>query len=299
MSYFKENKKGLLGTIVFHAVLIVVLLVFGFRTPLPLPGEEGILINFGNTDSGSGDIEPQKSSPPPEPEVQQEQNQALPEPVVEEAKDAVDEVVTQDFEEAASVEKKKEVPKKPEKTPEQIEQERLENERIELERLAEIERKRIEEEKRLEKERLAKQAEEINQRIGNAFAKGKEGDSSSQGIDSGEGNQGKETGSLDSDNYGDGDGLGDKGISYSLAGRKAVYMPKIEDRSQKEGKVVVDIKVGSNGDVVWANAGVRGSTSQDPYLVKLAKDAALKVRFNTKPNAPDQVGTITITFVLE
>ena len=181
----------------------------------------------------------------------------------------------------------------------QIEQERIEKERIEKERLAEIERKRKEEEERLEQERLAQQAQEINDRIGNAFAKGKESDATGQGETGGEGNQGKETGSINSNIQGDGHGLGDKGISYSLAGRSSVYMPKIEDDSQKEGKVVVDIRVNSNGDVIWANAGVRGSTTQDQYLVKKAKEAAMKVRFNTKPNSPDQVGTITISFVLE
>lgn len=300
MGYFKEHKKGIIGTIIFHGALIVLLILLGFHTPFPLPGEEGILVNFGTSETGSGSVEPA----PTQVQKVEEQQEEVPEKVekvVEQNNNAPEEIIDQNFEEAAAIESgKKEEKKKPEKTPEQIEQERLEKERIEKERLEEIERQKKLEQERLEKERQEKQAQEINDKIGKLFSSGKgEKESEGQGLSGGEGNQGKENGSVNSNNYGEGHGLGDKGISYSLSGRSAVYLPKIEDNSQKEGIVVVDIKVDSQGNVIWANPGARGSTTLDAYLLKLAKDAALKVKFNTKPNAPDQVGTITIRFELE
>jgi hypothetical protein len=48
------DKKGITGTVIFHTTLLIMVLIFGFSTPLPLPGEKGILINFGNTETGFG-----------------------------------------------------------------------------------------------------------------------------------------------------------------------------------------------------------------------------------------------------
>jgi len=58
MSTSSVNKSSLLVTILFHGIVIVLLLLLGLHTPLPLPGEKGILVNFGTTDDGSGNIEP-------------------------------------------------------------------------------------------------------------------------------------------------------------------------------------------------------------------------------------------------
>ena len=58
MSYFSEHKKGFIGTIIVHGIVLVLLLLFGFFTPLPLPGEEGIIVNFGNENFGKGREEP-------------------------------------------------------------------------------------------------------------------------------------------------------------------------------------------------------------------------------------------------
>ncbi|MDX1285862.1 MAG: hypothetical protein R3182_12655, partial [Draconibacterium sp.] len=58
MEYYREHKKGVIGTIVFHTIILLLLIFLGFFTPLPLPGEEGILVNFGNSETGLGDREP-------------------------------------------------------------------------------------------------------------------------------------------------------------------------------------------------------------------------------------------------
>ncbi|MEA3444755.1 MAG: hypothetical protein U9R19_08530 [Bacteroidota bacterium] len=299
---FKDKRRGIIGTAIFHIALLILLIVLGFHTPLPLPGEEGILINFGYEETGSGNVEPSKPSTPVKPVVQEkptpQPEQKTETPAPEEAKE---EVLTQDYEKTVAVESKKETKPK-EKSKEEIEAERKLKEKIEQERLAELEKKRIEEEERKAKEEEQRKIDEINSRFKNTFGEGKsdsENNSTGEGEGDYKGNQGKEHGSVDSNIHGEGKGLGNKGISYSLAGRTHKMLPKPKDISQKEGIVVVEIRVNSNGDVTSATPGVKGSTTLDDHLCNMAKQAALKAKFNQKPNAPDQIGSITYHFVLE
>ena len=81
-----------------------------------------------------------------------------------------------------------------------------------------------------------------------------------RGVAGGEGNQGVETGSVNSNVYSDGSGAGTEGISYDLAGRQARSLPKPKYDSQSEGIVVVGVTVDRNGNVTKATPGVRGST---------------------------------------
>lgn len=58
-----EKRKGLIGTILVHSALLLVLIfLFGFKTPLPLPGEYGVEVgtevNLGNSETGLGDFQP-------------------------------------------------------------------------------------------------------------------------------------------------------------------------------------------------------------------------------------------------
>lgn len=47
MSFIKEHIHGIIGAAVFAAIMIAILLLFGFTVPYPLPEERGILIDFG------------------------------------------------------------------------------------------------------------------------------------------------------------------------------------------------------------------------------------------------------------
>jgi len=58
-----DKTKGVFGTIMFHAaILLSFIFLFGFTTPLPLPGDKGVEIgtevNLGNSDQGFGDFQP-------------------------------------------------------------------------------------------------------------------------------------------------------------------------------------------------------------------------------------------------
>ena len=53
------------------------------------------------------------------------------------------------------------------------------------------------------------------------------------------------------------------------------------------------------GNVIYANAGAQGSTTYNKELLKRAKNAALKTKFDTKKNAPEnQQGKIVYDFRL-
>ena len=99
---------------------------------------------------------------------------------------------------------------------------------------------------------------------------------------------------------GDGSGLGDKGISYNLQGRGFQKLPPPKYDYQGEGRVVVEVSVDKMGKVIQAIPGVKGSTTLDEYLLKVAKDAALEASFEVKQDAPAvQKGTITYNFILK
>jgi periplasmic protein TonB len=112
------------------------------------------------------------------------------------------------------------------------------------------------------------------------------------------GNPGDGTGG---DGDGDGDGIGDKkgsGISYSLNGRTPKNLNKPVYNSKETGKVVVTIKVDKYGNVIKATAGAKGTTTTAQDLWKLAEDAAMKSKFTPNPKAAEeQVGTITYIFI--
>lgn len=99
-NFYRERKKGIIATIIIHLVFVGILLLAGFTTPLPLPGEEGILINFGDSDVGTGTMDPQITE-----EIEEQVVTAPPTPVTQEIVE--EETITQEYEEAPAIEEKK------------------------------------------------------------------------------------------------------------------------------------------------------------------------------------------------
>jgi hypothetical protein len=96
---------------------------------------------------------------------------------------------------------------------------------------------------------------------------------------------------------GQGDGVG-SGPGYSLAGRSAKYIPKPDYSEDDQGKVVVKIWVDKDGNVVKAQAGYFGTTLSNSALWKKCEEAAMRAKFSSDPNAPEeQIGTITYVFI--
>ncbi len=319
MNYISEHKRGFIGTIITHAVILVLLLFFGFFTPLPLPGEEGILVNFGDSETGIGTEEPAPSESAPikdQEEKKMEVKTPPPPPQKKVAAPAVKEaVMTQDFEKTIAMEaakKKKEVEKAKDLEKEKIlkakrqQEELIKQQQAEAERLrnAEIARQKKEEEQRLAQAAAEqRKAGEINNRAKNAFGGSGKGTADSkstgQGVTYGAGNQGSPLGTANAERYGSGGGVGN-GVSYNLDGRSAQSLPKPYYPGNEEGVVVVQVTVNKAGQVTKAEAGVKGSNTADPELISAAKKAALQAKFNVDENAPAfQSGTITYRFVLD
>lgn len=282
-----EKKKGIIGTSIIHIAVLVVLVFFAFAPPKPPELEEGILVNFGTDETGLGMIEP---SPPPAKE------EATPPPPQTSRKVQPDEpILTQNNEEAPEV--KKVDPEAEKKRIEKLEEDRKLKEQLEIERKKkeqeELERKRIEAEQK-------RQADIMN-RTRDALANSKNSGTSSksEGVAGGSGNQGDPRGSVESKNRGEGSGLGNEGVSYYLEGRGFQSLPKPVYKYQEEGRVVVEISVDRSGKVIQANPGIKGSTTLDEYLLRVAKEAALKATFDPKSDAAViQKGTITYNFIL-
>ena len=104
----KEKKdKGIAaaGSIIVHALVILVLLLMAFRTPLPLPGEEGVEVDLGMMNQGMGNIQPEKPAIPMAAQTRQEQNKSK------------EDIVTQNDEDAPAIEKPKKIKPKQETKP--------------------------------------------------------------------------------------------------------------------------------------------------------------------------------------
>jgi len=308
MSYISEHKTGLIGTIVTHAVILALLLFFGFFTKLPLPEEEGILVNFGDSETGLGLEEPAPGEAAPI--ANQEEKQAVaqtpPPPAQKKVKTPVEKeaLLTQDLEKTVAMESAKEAKKIKDLEKEKIRKEKQELAEAERLQKAELVRQKKEEDQRLAFAAAQQQkAGEINSRAKNAFGGGGKGaadsKSTSQGVTFGPGNQGDPKGSANVDKYGPGGGIGN-GVSASLDGRTATSLPKPYYPGNEEGVVVVQVSVDKTGTVIKAEAGVKGSNTVNPELIAAAKKAALQARFNIDQNAPAfQVGSITYRFRLD
>ncbi len=98
---------AIVGTIAVHALVLLVLFLMAFRTPLPLPGEEGVEVDLGMMDQGMGNIQPEKPAIPMAAQPKQEQSQTK------------EDIVTQNDEEAPAIEKPKTTKPKQEKPAEE------------------------------------------------------------------------------------------------------------------------------------------------------------------------------------
>ncbi|MDG2193797.1 MAG: energy transducer TonB [Polaribacter sp.] len=262
----RHKKKSAVITAIIMVLLVLGILNFGMRYLDP-PEEYGLAINFGTSNVGSGD-----------PVVKTKAKPVLKQPVekVEEKKAAVatpketlkEKLITQDTKEAPVVEK-------------------LPTKKVE---------KPVEVVKKKPKPAPSKETQDALNKLlkGNATT-GKpagEGDAKNPGV------KGVKKGDPKSTKYYGNDGSGGDS-NYNLAGRKALSKPIEKPDCNEEGIVVVRIEVDKTGKVIKAIAGVKGTTNTASCLLKPAKAAALKTRWNRDGNAPvKQKGTIIYKFSL-
>lgn len=108
------------------------------------------------------------------------------------------------------------------------------------------------------------------------------------------------TGSGGGTGTGSGGGNGDgAGIGFDLTGRNFRSLPRLEDRSQEQGRVVIEIIVDKSGNVLRADGPARGSTITNASLVRKSMEAAKKAKFSPSPQGvEEQKGSITFNFIL-
>ena len=92
----KKNKRnGLIGTVLFHVVLVVAFLFLGLTYRIPPPPEEGISIDFGFTEQGLEEIQPEDNSLESNPVIEE---------IIQETIEIEQEIVTQETVESEVIE---------------------------------------------------------------------------------------------------------------------------------------------------------------------------------------------------
>jgi len=300
-----HKRKGLIGTILIHAIMIVIFIFFGMKYQDP-PPEPGIAIVFGFDEQGSGGFKPvpkvAAQETPPEPVEEKKVEETVEEVKPDVAEDVKEEMMTQDSEESpisAAEKKKKEKEDKIAKE-KRLEQERIEKERLEKER---IEKEKLEKERK-EKARIKAEQDAKKKKLDGLFSNLKTGEDAT-GTDANQGDDGKAgyKGSVDgtkgAKSFTGNGGVGDYG-NYQLGNRKPKSPPKPIYDGDDQGIVVVRIIVDRSGKVIYAEPGVKGSTTTDLQLLKRAKEAALNTSWQSDESAPEkQEGRIVYNFTIE
>ena len=280
MKYFetKHEKNSAKITALITVMILLFLFVVG-PDYLDPPVEYGVAVNFGNTDYGSGPIQPVKP-------VKSEVNKIVEETQPQETKSEpettptkTEEILTQETEEAIAIKKQKEA-----------------------ETRAKAEAERIEREKREAEEKKRREEEAKKKSIDNLIGGVKNSDdtkNTSDGTGNTAGNQGQLDGDPYAPSYFGGSGPGKGGVGYGLNGRGTPSRKVFKQDCNEYGLVVVKIEVNKNGKVIKAEPGVRGTTNTASCLLEPARKIALSHKWPADPNAPTrQIGFVSVNFDL-
>ena len=267
--------------------MIVFLFILAWKAPDPPLPEYGIELNFGISDAGTGDIQPQ--TPPNEntseeeaapEELPQETTEEIVEPVetAEEVTESPQEVVetVDNVQESPDV-----VPDTPQEEPRPV----------------------VEEEQKEEEQRPVTTPTENEEPVKpEDGAQGDEGESeeaeaANQGDNMDEtGDEGDPQGSLDSRAlYGNPGGGG--GSSLDMAGWMWDFKPEPEDTSSETGRLVFEIKIDDQGEILSVR---RLESTVSPTVEKIYRQEVEQLTFSkTSDNAlVAPISTGRITFVI-
>ena len=279
MRYFETKPQKYSARLTTVIMLLLLLLMFvvgpGYMDP---PLEYGVAVNFGTTDTGSGVVQPKKPiaaantavSEPVEEPVKAESPALSSEPA------ASEEVLTAEDLETIAIKKAEAETAK---------------------RQAEADAKEKAEQERLKKEAelKAKKKQELDALMG-GIGTNDGTDTGSEGDDDTAGDKGQLNGNPYAPSYFGSPGSGNGGVGYGLNGRGRPSKSKVIPDCDEEGKVVVEIHVNQNGNVVKAIPGKRGTTG-DICLYNAAKKTALTHKWPADSNAPaKQIGFMIVDF---
>lgn len=299
-----HKRKSFTLTTALLTILLVLFFYIGLSYLDP-PIESGISVNFGTTDLGSGNVQPNepiRSQPQNQPEPVKEVTPVVEESQPEEATPSTPEevktenVVTQDNEESLVIKQQKEAEAKRQAEAE-AEAKRQAEEEAKRKAEAEAEAKRQAEAERVRREQEAKR-QNLDELMG--------GLNSSQGTATGgEGsdNQSGDRGQIDGNPYANSTygspGAGTGGAGYGLSGRNLRSSDKFVQQCNEQGTVVVEIEVDRSGNVVKTSPGVKGTTNTAQCLLDAASKTAQSYKWNADSDAPvRQIGFVVVNFKL-
>jgi len=250
-------------TIVAHGLLLLILIMYIIKTPIPpYPdgGGPGMEVNLGFSDEGVGDVQPEVLNNNPNPYENKQQSS-------ENKQSANENVITQNYEDAVAIKSN------PDKK----------NHNVNNNSNAPV-----------INEPSVNPLALYNSNSGGS--EGETGNPGDQGNPNGDPNAKNHYG-----NPGNGDKPGTGGNFYNLGNRKIVgNFPKPSYPGNEQGKVVVEIFVDRTGSVTKANAGIKGTTILTKKYLDAAYNAALKAKFDSNPDAAEtQRGTITYNFIFQ
>jgi hypothetical protein len=296
MQQFEKQKNIKAGTITGIICGAMLFLFFIISWTIPPPDvqtqEEGIEVNLGNSDIGSGEIQPLIPDPPAAEEEQVNTPPKTQQTQPEEAK----EVETNDNDkEAPNVS----LPKPIKSTPNNPNIPKKEN-------TAPVKNTNPKPTV-VENPKPAPPQPKYIYKGGDGTGKGGNNadgwnNSQGQGVAGGKGDQGKINGNPNSDSYTGNGGSGKSGVSISkgLQGRRITRLPSFEDEFNENAKVAVDIKVDKSGSVLSATFQPRGSTTSDGGMREIALRKARLLKFSANPDGSDmELGTIIFNFRLK
>jgi len=313
---YQHRKRGLKLSIIAHLFLLIIF-IFPFISSFPPVGQEGIIINFGNTDTGQGNEQPlaENATPDAQPSAPSEpitdastaskqptpptpRPKETPKPIVKK------EAVTDDNADTPSVKKddkkaKEDAAKKAKAEEEKREKDKAERKKNEAEQKKQAEAKakqKAAEEAKRKAEEEARRKEEAKKKFGFPGS----GNNTGQGDTRDSGDQGSSDGDPSSENLDTRQsGKGEAGEGIDLAGRSVVNRPSVDENSNEAGTVRVKICVNNQGKVVSAKSTLSGSTITNTDIIELAESKAKEFEFDKNNARREQCGSILFTFTVE
>ena len=268
----QHKRKSMTITVMIHMILILLLFYVGLSYLDP-PIENGIAVNFGTMDTGSGKIQPPKK-------VSTAPKQKASTPATKEPSEAKEDLITQETPDAPVIKK--------EENKEEVR---------EVEEMVEKEIQGQKSKKKPDPKPDKTTTDALSSLINGPKSEGE--NQLGEGSDETGGDKGDAEGDLSAKSYyGTGKSLDGDG-NYLLGGREALNKKKFLQDCNEAGIVVVSIEVDRIGNVIDATPGVRGTTNNSKCLLDPAKRAALATKFNEDDKAPfKQIGKIIYRFSL-
>lgn len=271
-----------LAALLYLFLLAILFFFWKLSSPVELDEGDGLLVDFGYTETGLGEDEPDKNSPMNKIAIPSPGNPPL-------TQDIKEKVIVQDYEETEKIDAITET----------------KSQRVVIvDNILKSPPKKREKIVPIPNNNPVNTPVEKNKVDDNSLFKGFKGNGSgtaSQGNTAGDGNMGDPSGSK-SDNYlGKNTGLGSEGegrgrIGSGLVGRNLKSIPPIVDKSNKTGKIIISVNVNADGSVKKSEFVAMGSSITDTELVNKCIQSAKKAKFSPSDDKDSDWGKLVFTF---